>query len=90
MRDPLERRRSSRLYLRLDPADLAFFKFVLEAYDNLACMSVVDKYSAVARLAFAPEREAELREYLACLRDEICFSLLELPLSDQGHPEIQA
>jgi hypothetical protein len=55
---------SSRIYLRLRPKDIAVLKFLLEANDNLAYLSTVSPYTAVARLVFAPDQEGEVREFL--------------------------
>lgn len=55
---------SSRIYLRLNPGDIAVLKFFLEANDNLAYLSTVSPRTAVARLVFAPEQEDEVRAFM--------------------------
>lgn len=68
---------SSRLYVGLCPADIAFFKFILEGHDNLAYLSVVDKYAAVGRITFSPDQREEMLEFL-----EIAGRELELQIID--------
>ncbi|HDQ39878.1 MAG TPA: DUF4911 domain-containing protein [Desulfonatronum sp.] len=55
---------SSRIYLRVDPGDIAVMKFFLEACDNLAFLSTISPHTAVARLVFAPDQEIEVRRFL--------------------------
>lgn len=75
--------RSRRLYLRLRPEDLALTKFILEAHDNLAYLSIVDKHGAVCRLVYAPGQEREVGEWLRGMRGVVDFERIEL-LSDHG------
>ncbi len=75
--------RSRRLYLRLRPADLALFKFILEAHDNLAYLSIVDKHSAVCRLVYAPGQQREVMHWLDGMSGEVDFTRIELT-SDHG------
>ncbi|MGE4297437.1 MAG: DUF4911 domain-containing protein [Desulfovibrionaceae bacterium] len=56
--------RSRRLYVRVAQADLARMKFLLEAVDNLAYMSVIDRFEAVVQVVFSPHQEAEVRAFL--------------------------
>ena len=55
---------SRRCYVRIRRRDIAYFKFILEAHDNLGVMSVVDKYEAVLQVSFATGREEEMQEIL--------------------------
>lgn len=56
---------SQRLYLRLAPRDVAMLRFLIEAYDNLAYVTIVDRFSAVAKITFAPGSEKAVRRFLA-------------------------
>ncbi|WP_034642471.1 DUF4911 domain-containing protein [Desulfovibrio inopinatus] len=56
--------RSARLYVRLASRDIGLFRFLLEACDNLAYFTVIDKYSAVVRLRFSPDDEQDVRAFL--------------------------
>lgn len=43
------------LYLRIDPADIAFVKFLFEAYEEVAIVRTVDRNTAVIVLLVAPD-----------------------------------
>ncbi len=62
---------SKRVYIRLARRDIALFRFLLESWDNLAYMTVVDKYKAVVVLSYAPGSDSELREFLDCVNQEM-------------------
>ncbi len=70
---------SDHLYVELPRADIALFKFILEACDNLAYFSVLDKYRALIRLTFARETRKAVEECLASVASTVtirrCFSL---------------
>ncbi len=70
---------SSRLYVRLAPADVAMFRFLLEAEDNLAFMSTVDRWASVLRVTFSPHQEDEVRRHLAAMRETIAFEEVLTP-----------
>ena len=67
---------SSSLYVRLDRHDVYMFRFLLEAYDNLAIMSVVDRWSAALKIVYSPHQYAEVLEALACMQESVHFTLL--------------
>lgn len=52
------------LYAEIPRQRIAILRFLIEAYDNLAVMSVVDRYRAVIKLRFLPDAEATLRGLL--------------------------
>lgn len=81
-------KRSARIYLRLAPADIAFCKFIFEGYDNLAYLSVIDKYEAVARLTFSPDQREEVREFVDALAGELDLRIIEPPADEKppGRP----
>lgn len=70
---------SSRLYARVDRKEIAYVRFVVEAHDNLAVVSAVDKYQAVVRLLFAPGQEDVVRSVLQGLSEEIRLEMIEVP-----------
>lgn len=53
------------LYAEVPRNRIALYRFLLEGYDNLAIMSVVDRYRAVIKLRFLPDAETTLRRLLA-------------------------
>lgn len=52
------------LYVQLAPKDVAMFKFLLEAEDNLGYISVVDRWSAALKLVFSPHQKLAVRKWL--------------------------
>ena len=52
------------LYAEIPRQRIAILRFLIEAYDNLAVMSVVDRYRAVIKLRFTPDAEHTLRGML--------------------------
>nr|WP_280712764.1 DUF4911 domain-containing protein [Desulfobaculum xiamenense] len=63
--------------MRIAPQDMAYLKFILEGYDNLAYLSTVDRYSAVAQFVYAPGQEREAREFLESMRAEVEFTIID-------------
>ena len=67
---PLRRRRhptphiSARLYVRLLPRHVALLTFLLQAEDNLAVPTVVDRFAAVVRLLYSPDEAGRVEEFL--------------------------
>ena len=55
---------SSVLYAEVPRNEIALYRFLLEGYDNLAVMSVVDRYRAVIKLRFLSDAEPILRRLL--------------------------
>ncbi|MFU2209153.1 DUF4911 domain-containing protein [Solidesulfovibrio sp. C21] len=77
---------SARLYVRLEARHVALLKFLLEAEDNLALPTVVDRFAAVVRLAYAPQAAARVEGFVrdltamcpeatVCLRPGAAFPL---------------
>ena len=52
------------LYAEIPRTKIALYRFLLEGYDNLAIMSVIDRYRAVVRLRFLPVAEQTLRQLM--------------------------
>ena len=81
---------SSRLYVRLLPRNVSLLTFLLQAEDNLALPTVVDRFAAVVRLVYCPDEtdrvEAFLRdlavmcpETTVCLRPGSAFPVARSP-----------
>lgn len=65
--------------MRIPSRDIALFKFMLEARDNLAYLTVLDRGSALAELVFSPGQAGEVRDFLADLAGELAFTVLPAP-----------
>jgi len=69
---------SRHLYIRIPRQEIVFFKFILEGYDNLATMTVVDKYEAILQLAFHSRQQQEVLDLLTGLSLEMDIGLVPL------------
>lgn len=70
---------SRSLYLRLHRADVAMFRFLLEAWDNLALFSSLGADASgreTLLLRFAPGAEGEVRRFLEAAGTEFSLELL--------------
>lgn len=70
---------SKHLYARLPRREIAYVKFILESYDNLAYMSVIDKYEAVLQIVFSPGQKDEVQKLLHSLGSETGLTLINFP-----------
>lgn len=61
------------------------YRFLLEGYDNLAIMSVVDRYRAVIKLRFLSDAEPTLRRLLLAQGAR----LIEAPGRGVPEPDVQ-
>lgn len=77
-------RHSGRLLVRLAPGDVALFRFLLEAYDNLALFTVLERKTALLKVIFSPHQEDAARAALA----EIAASL-PLRVEDWPFPGLE-
>lgn len=59
------------LRIRIDPEQIYFLKFILEAYDNLAIMSTVDQREGVVELKYPAELEMDVKEVLCSMAQRI-------------------
>ena len=75
-----------RLLLRLTPEHIALFRFLLEAYDNLAYFTVLERRTALLKLVFSPQRERAVRRALAEMARSLPFTAEDWPLPDLSVP----
>lgn len=55
------------------------FRFLLEAYDNLALFTVLDKREALLKVVFSPHQERQARAALAGIGDVLPIEIIEFP-----------
>lgn len=67
------------LYLRLDPGDIAFVKFLFEAYEEVAIVRTVDRAAAIIVLLIAPDFVDVARAILADIRRTVRFEEVPAP-----------
>ncbi|MGE4291076.1 MAG: DUF4911 domain-containing protein [Desulfovibrio sp.] len=70
---------SSRAYVRVARQDVALFRFLLEAWDNLALFTVVDRAGGILMLRFSAHQEREVRLFLEAVRSEIMVETVFWP-----------
>lgn len=69
---------SGTLYLTLAPRHMAMFRFLLEAFDNVAMFTVLDPKATLLKLIFSPHDEKYVREILLSMQKKVPFTLLNL------------
>ena len=72
---------SARLYVEMPPAEVRFFRYLLEGVDNLAYTSVVDRRIALLKVVFSPHQEEELRSVLKEIGQSMAIKVINPPLS---------
>ncbi|WP_456387553.1 DUF4911 domain-containing protein [Desulfolithobacter sp.] len=60
-----------KLYLRIRPTRIGFFKFILEGYDNLATLSTLDRTRGLVRLMVPSSRYGELLDVISALAPKL-------------------
>lgn len=81
---PAAPRHSGRLLVRLAPADVALFRFLLEAYENLAFFTALERRTALLKVVFSPQQESAVRAALAEIGTSVPLSVEAWPF---GRPE---
>ncbi len=64
-------------YIQIKPSSVGIFKYLLEAYDNLAIFTVLDKQKAVLKVFCAKEQENEMLDRLNDMQTLIDFKIVE-------------
>lgn len=62
--------------IRIDPEQIYFLKFILEAYDNLTIMSTVDRIEGVMELKYPLELEQDVRQVLQSMAQRLKLEYL--------------
>ncbi len=60
-------RHTAELHLRINRSRIHFLKFILEAYDGLALLSVVEPRHGLVLIRFAPESAGDIAALLSSL-----------------------
>ena len=69
-------RESSVLYLQLDPKHMAMFRFLLEAYDNVAMFTVLEPKQTLLKLIFSPHDAKYVKEILTSMQSKVPFEMI--------------
>lgn len=78
---PEPARRSDFVLARMSPGNIAMFRFLLEAYDNLAYFTVLERRPALLKISFAPDSRAEVESALCKMQTRIFFEWWSWPES---------
>ncbi|WP_432734620.1 DUF4911 domain-containing protein [Maridesulfovibrio sp. FT414] len=70
---------SSRIYIQIAPADIAMFRFLMEAVDNLALFTIADRFKGVLLLRYSPHQKREFFEFMEGLKQEMEIKFLPDP-----------
>lgn len=73
---------SGRIYVRIAPANIGLFRFLLEGYDNLGIFTVTDKFQGILLMRFSPHQEREMRQFLKSAATEFPVEILPSPLQN--------
>jgi hypothetical protein len=68
---------------RLDRANIAYLRFILEGYDGLVFLRTLDPRAALVEVAYPASCRADAESLLAALVDECAMS--EAPWPPVGH-----
>lgn len=69
-----------KMLVRIAPADIAMFRFLLESHENLAQFTVLERKTALLKVFFSPDQESEALRTLAEMAEVVEFELLPWPL----------
>ncbi len=62
---------SKRIYVKVPRREIGYFKFLLESYENLCYMSVVDRFEAIIKISFLSYQQKEVERFLDALKKDI-------------------
>jgi len=68
--------RSARTYVRIEPAKIGLFRFILEGHDNLGLFTVVNKFKGILLLRYSPHLKREMKQFLAQVVTEMDVDVL--------------
>jgi hypothetical protein len=64
-------------YFRVDRREIAFLKFIFEAYDGIATLTTVDSDQGVIKLFIAPGCENDVEVILRDLKTDIMIEQID-------------
>ncbi len=69
---------SDRIYIKIKPSSIAYLKFIIEGYDNLAYVSIVDKQEAIVKITFTSEYKMDIKKIIKDLEKEMDIKWIPL------------
>jgi hypothetical protein len=70
---------SAKRYYRVDRREIAYLKFILEAYEGLAVVSTLDPRAGIIALHIAPGCETDVETILQSLSQDIMMEPAQPP-----------
>jgi len=67
---------SKRLYVKIPRDQIGYFKFILESYENLCYMSVIDRFEAIIKISYLEDQKEELDYFINGLKKEIGLEVI--------------
>ncbi len=71
-----KKRWSTSLYVRIPRHEIGYFKFILESYENLCYMTVIDRFEAIVKISFLEESWDEMSFFLSALHEDMGLELI--------------
>ena len=65
---------SAALLITIQPKDIAMFRFILEAHSHLAYFTVIERQTAILKLAYPKALEAKVLDCLEEIAATVSFS----------------
>lgn len=78
--------RSGRLLVRVAPGNVALFRFLLEAYENLAFFTTLERRTALLKVMFSPQQADAVRAALAEIAESVPLTVEEWPFGHRAQP----
>lgn len=66
---------------------VAMFRFLLEAYDNLACFTVLERRPALLKISFSLESRPAVENALRAMQATVDFEWRNWPSVRESHDE---
>ncbi len=70
---------SSILFVKIGSKDMAMFRFLLEAYDGLAMMTIIEPKTTLVKILYSPHEELRLFSALEAMRELISIENMVNP-----------
>ena len=64
-------------YYRINPKEISFLKFILEAYDGLAVVTTIDSSEGIISITIAPGCIQDAEKIIHGLKDEIMIEKVD-------------
>ena len=72
------------MYVRVNPKDMAYVKFIVESYEGLAVLRTVDPREGILEWMIPPDLVEQAKELIKSLAEEVSI----LPLTDASPGEL--